>query len=133
MFLHRLDHSVCQKESLMTGTYWGVRRFYVDEASKTKIIYIEWHLEPDSLTRQRESPIVTAAEFWTFMDDGSICGMDFKRREDGSWLNGDGLQADNLEELMPLGELGQAIQISEDMVGPELVNPLLNGLENYHG
>ena len=59
--------------------------------------------------------------------------MDFKRREDGSWIDGDGLQANNLDDLMPLAELGRAVQISEDRVGPEDVNPLLVGLEENYG
>ena len=133
MFLHRLESSLCQPESLMTGTYLGVRRLYLDESTNTKIIYIEWHLEKDFLVSAAESDIVRAAEIWILTDDGAIRGMDFKRREDGSWIDGDGLQANNLDDLMPLAELGHAIQISEDRVGPEDVNPLLVGLEENYG
>ena len=133
MFLPRLESSLCQPESLMTGTYLGVRRLYRDESTNTKIIYIEWHLEKDFLVSAAESDIVRAAEIWILTDDGAIRGMDFKRREDGSWIDGDGLQANNLDDLMPLAELGRAVQISEDRVGPEDVNPLLVGLEENYG
>lgn len=133
MFLHRLENSLCQPESLMTGTYLGVRRFYLDKSSNTKIIYIEWHLEQDFLISAAESDIVRAAEIWILSDDGAIRGMDFKRREDGSWIDGDGLQANNLDDLIPLAELGCAVQISEDRVGPEDVNPLLVRLEENYG
>ena len=133
MFLHRLENSMCQPESLMSGTYLGVRRFYFDEASNTKIIYIEWHLEEDFLVSAVDSNIVRAAEIWILTDDGAIRGMDFKRREDGSWIDGDGLQANNLDDLMPLAELGHAVQFSEDRVGPEVVNPLFVGLGEIYG
>ena len=127
MFLNRLENSLCQPESLMTGTYLGVRRLYRDESTNAKIIYIEWHLEKDFLVSAAECDIVRAAEIWILTDEGAIRGMDFKRREDGSWMDGDGLQANNLDDLMPLAELGRAVQISEDRVGPEDVNPLLVG------
>ena len=133
MFLHRLENSMCQPETLWPGTYLGVRRFYLDESNNTKIIYIEWHLEKDFLVSAAESDIVRAAEIWILTDEGAIRGMDFKRREDGSWIDGDGLQANNLDDLMPLAELGRAVQISEDRVGPEDVNPLLVGLEENYG
>lgn len=133
MFMRRLENSMCQPESLAIGTYHGVRRFYLDESTNTKIIYIEWHLEKGFLVSAAQSNIVRAAEIWILDDDGSIRGMDFKRREDGSWIDGDGLQANNLDDLMPLAELGHAVQISEDRVGPHDVNPLLVGMGDYYG
>ena len=116
MFLHRLENSSCQVERLEPGVYVGVRRLYLSKATGAKLIYIEWRLE--------DSDIVSAAELWVVEEDGSIKGMDFMQMPDGSWSDGDGLRTNNLEELMPLNELGAAEQISEDIVGPEFVGAI---------
>ena len=116
MFLHSLENSSCQREGLEPGIYVGVQRLYLSKATATKIIYIEWHLE--------ESQVVSAAELWVIEEGGSIKGMDFMQMPDGSWSDGDGLRTNNLEELMPLDELGTAEQISEEIVGPEFVGAI---------
>ena len=116
MFLHRLENSLCQAETLAPGAYLGVRRFYLCESTSTKVIYIEWHLD--------DSQIVCAAEFWTVEKDGAIKGMDFKQMVDGSWIDGDGLRANSLVELLPIDELGASAQISEEIVGPEFVGAI---------
>jgi hypothetical protein len=43
---------------------------------------------------------------------------------DSSWLDGDGLRANSLVELLPIAELGAAVQISEELVGPEFVGAI---------
>jgi len=116
MFLHRLENSLCQVETLQPGVYLGVRRFYLCQSTGTKVIYIEWHLD--------DSQVVSAAEFWAIENDGAIKGMDFKQMRDGSWLDGDGLRANSLVELLPIAELGAAVQISEELVGPEFVGAI---------